>query len=221
MKSLPWPSLRTIPASRSEAQTPVSSDYTEMNTDLLGHNLFGASRFLFLANTIRANLWPFRSSHLGKLLTLIIWFTPCPLFYMFSFCFKHKQAHLKQNYLSKNEKPKTKKLLTCSERSWSVLIDQVTYSIRTTLIASIFPLLNNYEYMISESESCAVVSDSLWPHGLYSPWSCLGQNTGLSSLSLLQGIFPTQELNQGLQHYRWILYRLSYQILLSENDCIY
>ena len=36
------------------------------------------------------------------------------------------------------------------------------------------------------------------------------KNTGVGSLSLLQGIFPTQELNQGLLHCRWILYRLSY-----------
>ena len=41
------------------------------------------------------------------------------------------------------------------------------------------------------SESCSVVSNSLWPHGLYSPWNSLGQNTGVGSLSLLQGIFPT------------------------------
>ena len=37
------------------------------------------------------------------------------------------------------------------------------------------------------------------------------KNTGVGSLSLLQGIFPTQELNQGLLHCRRILYQLSYQ----------
>ena len=36
-------------------------------------------------------------------------------------------------------------------------------------------------------------------------------NTGVGSLSLLQGIFPTQESNWGLLHFRWILYQLSYQ----------
>ena len=36
--------------------------------------------------------------------------------------------------------------------------------------------------------------------GLYSPWNSPGQNTGVSSLSLLQGIFPTQGLNPGLPH---------------------
>ena len=37
------------------------------------------------------------------------------------------------------------------------------------------------------------------------------KNTGVGSLSLLQGIFPTQELNQGLLHCRQILYQLSYE----------
>ena len=36
------------------------------------------------------------------------------------------------------------------------------------------------------------------------------KNTGVGSLSLLQGIFPTQGSNQGLLHCRWILYQLSY-----------
>ena len=37
------------------------------------------------------------------------------------------------------------------------------------------------------------------------------RNTGVGSLLLLQGIFPTQESNQGLLHCRWILYHLSYE----------
>ena len=37
------------------------------------------------------------------------------------------------------------------------------------------------------------------------------KNTGAGSLSLLQWIFPSQELNQGLLHCRQILYQLSYQ----------
>ena len=54
------------------------------------------------------------------------------------------------------------------------------------------------------------MSDSLRPHGLYSPWNSPGQNTGVGSLFILQGIFPTQESNQGLLHGRQILYQLSY-----------
>ena len=37
------------------------------------------------------------------------------------------------------------------------------------------------------------------------------KNTGVGSLSLLQQIFPTQGLNRGLLHCRWILYQLSYE----------
>ena len=55
------------------------------------------------------------------------------------------------------------------------------------------------------------MSDSLQPHGLYSPWNSPGQNTGVGSLSLLQWIFPIQESNWGLLHCRQILYQLSYQ----------
>ena len=69
--------------------------------------------------------------------------------------------------------------------------------------------LNHFE---SESETHSVVSDSLWPHGLYSPWNSPDQNTGVGSLSLLQGgVFPTQALNPGLSHCRWILYQLSHK----------
>ena len=55
------------------------------------------------------------------------------------------------------------------------------------------------------------MTDSLRPHELYGPWSSPGLNTGVGSLFLLQGIFPTQELNWGLLHCRWTLYQLSYQ----------
>ena len=57
----------------------------------------------------------------------------------------------------------------------------------------------------SESESHSVVSDSLWPHGLYSSWNFLDQDTGGDSLSLLQGIFPTQGVNPGLLRCRRML----------------
>ena len=69
-------------------------------------------------------------------------------------------------------------------------------------------LLNSGE---SESDSHSVVSDSLQPHGLYSPWSSPGQNTGVGSLSHLQGIFPTQGSNPGLPYCRQILYQLSHK----------
>ena len=55
-----------------------------------------------------------------------------------------------------------------------------------------------------QSESRSVMSDSLQTHGLYSPWNSLGQNTGVGSLFLLQGIFPIQGSNPGLPHWRQI-----------------
>ena len=66
--------------------------------------------------------------------------------------------------------------------------------------------------VIMRSESRSVMSDSLWESmGLYSPWHSPGQNTGVGSLSLLQGIFPTHGLNPGLLHCRQILYQLSHK----------
>ena len=55
------------------------------------------------------------------------------------------------------------------------------------------------------------MSNSLWPHGLHSPWNSPCQNIGVGSLSLLQGIFPTQVSNPGLPHCTWILYQLSHK----------
>ena len=71
--------------------------------------------------------------------------------------------------------------------------------------------IRKVETSVSFSESGSVISDSLWPHGIYSPWNSPGQNTGVGSLSLLQHIFPTQGSNPGLPHCRRILYQLSYQ----------
>ena len=45
-----------------------------------------------------------------------------------------------------------------------------------------FLAFNHWKW--SESENHSVMSNSLWPHGLYSPWNSPGQNTGVGSLSL-------------------------------------
>ena len=49
------------------------------------------------------------------------------------------------------------------------------------------------------------------PHGLYSPWNSPGQNIGVGSLSLRQGIFPTQGSNSDLPHCGRILHQLSHK----------
>ena len=61
-----------------------------------------------------------------------------------------------------------------------------------------------------------ILPDSLRPHGLLParlpyPLNSPSKNTGVSSYSLLQGIFLTQGLNLGLLHCRQILSSLSYQ----------
>ena len=58
----------------------------------------------------------------------------------------------------------------------------------------------------TEPGSPALQANSLWsePPGKF-------KNSGVGSLSLLQGIFPTQESSQGLLYCRLILYLLGYQ----------
>ena len=59
---------------------------------------------------------------------------------------------------------------------------------------------------VKVTQSCPTRSDPMD----CSPWNSPGQNSGVGSLSLLQGIFPTlQRLNSGLPHCRQILYQLS------------
>ena len=57
------------------------------------------------------------------------------------------------------------------------------------------------------TKSCPTLCDPMD----YNPWNSPGQNTGVGSLSLLQGIFLTQGSNPGLPHCRQILYQLSHQ----------
>ena len=70
---------------------------------------------------------------------------------------------------------------------------------------------------MSERVKVAQSCPSLCDHGLYSTRNSPGQNTGVGSLSLLQGIFPTQGSNPGLPHYRWILYQLSHKEALKPH----
>ena len=77
-------------------------------------------------------------------------------------------------------------LLDCSAKGYSTLILYFSYHAPEKSVK------------VKESENHPVESDSLRPHGLYSPWNSPGQNTGVGSFSLLQGIFPTQGSNPGL-----------------------
>ena len=60
---------------------------------------------------------------------------------------------------------------------------------------------------VKVAQSCL----TLQSRELYSSWNSPGQSTGVGSLSLLQGIFPTQGLNPSLSNCRQILYQLSHK----------
>ena len=81
----------------------------------------------------------------------------------------------------------------------------MTFSSKVTSALSL-SFLMSVEMKSEVVQSCL----TLWPHGLYSPRNSPGQNTGVGSLSLLQGIFPTWGSYPGLPHCR-ILYQLSHK----------
>ena len=62
-----------------------------------------------------------------------------------------------------------------------------------------------WKVKVKVAQSCPTLCDSI--QSVDSP----GQNTWVGSLSLLQGIFPTQGSNSGLLHCRQILYQLSHK----------
>ena len=65
--------------------------------------------------------------------------------------------------------------------------------------------------LCSVAQSCPALFDPLdcSPPGSSDYGNSPGQNTGVGSLSLLQGIFPIQGLNPGVLCHRWILYQLN------------
>ena len=68
--------------------------------------------------------------------------------------------------------------------------------------------LKRLDVKVKVTQLCQTLCD---PVDCYSPLNSAGQNTGVGSLSLLQGIFPTQGSNPGLPHCGWILYQLSHK----------
>ena len=75
--------------------------------------------------------------------------------------------------------------------------------------SNIFKKIRYTKGIFHASKSHSVMSNSLLPHGLYSPWNSPGQSIGVCNLFITQGIFQTQGYNPGLLHCRWILYQLS------------
>ena len=74
------------------------------------------------------------------------------------------------------------------------------------MVASRYFSLDILFFFFKVTQSCPTLCDPT-----DCPWNSLGQNTGVGSLSFLQGIFPTQGSNPGLLHCRRILYQLSHK----------
>ena len=96
-------------------------------------------------------------------------------------------------------------------QSCPILCDSMDYTVHGILQARIlewiaFPCSGDLPNPGIEPRSPALQADSLPAEPQGKP-----KNPEVGSLSFLQQIFPTQELNQDLLHCRWILDQLSYQ----------
>ena len=108
---------------------------------------------------------------------------------------------------------------SCGQRAWWAAVHRVAQS-RTWLkqlsshSSSLLLMHINHSVQFRKQAKMKVAQSCL---SLCDPMDCTvhgispGQNTGVGSLSLLQGIFPTQGSNPGLRHCRWILCQLSHQ----------
>ena len=78
-----------------------------------------------------------------------------------------------------------------------------------SVVSRLFPLppsINNHAVLCLVAQSCPTLCDPMdsSPPGSSVRGDSPGKNTEVGSLSLLQGIFPTQGSNPGLPHCRWI-----------------
>ena len=98
-------------------------------------------------------------------------------------------------------------------QSYLTLCDPMDYTVHRILQARI--LERSSLFLLQEMDllnpGIEPRSPEMWADSLPAEPQWKTKNTGVGSLSLLQWIFPTQELNQGLLHCRQILYHLSYQ----------
>ena len=123
--------------------------------------------------------------------------------------------------LSLSSRPGAKPVSPSTEGAWESFGRRQMANIENTCLSAYWAkgnkaaevgfILKTDKGSLVKSDSHSVVSNSLQPHGLYSPWNSPDQNIGVGSLSLLQGIFPTQGSNPGLPHCRLILYPLSHR----------
>ena len=121
------------------------------------------------------------------------------------FLFSHKK--FVENVLLEIEKGKSLSCLLCNPRHCSLPGSTVHGILQARILEWVAILFSRDPPNPGiEPRSPTLQGDSLPSEPSGKP-----KNIGVGSLSLLQQIFPTQELNQGLLHCRQILYLLSYQ----------
>ena len=79
-------------------------------------------------------------------------------------------------------KTNTQTIKMLGTHTWKTQIRDNTCPVRELLLPK----------LTCEGETRSVMSNFLWPHGLYSPWNSPGQNTGVGSQSFLQGNLLTR-----------------------------
>ena len=115
-----------------------------------------------------------------------------------------------KNYFNPYRKCKSLSCVQPSVTLWS--IQSMEFSRPEFWSGQLFPSLGDLPNSGIELKSPISQVDSLPAEPPGKP-----KNTGVGSLSLLQGIFPTQELNWSLLHCRQILHQLSYQHFIDQN----
>ena len=106
---------------------------------------------------------------------------------------------------------------------WSPIMINIYFNIKNVIL-KYEKVIFNYCYIllnmawkervkVKAAQLCSTLCDPMDCSllRLLCPWNSPGKNTGVGGHSLLQGIFPTQGLNPGLPHCKWILYQLSHQ----------
>ena len=122
-------------------------------------------------------------------------------------CHKHLGWFYAEGKHSENIQS-TSKVKVKVAQSCPTLCDPMDYTVRGILQARILERVP-FPFSRGSSQPKDRTQVSRIAGGFFTSW--ITRDTGVGSVSLLQGIFPTQESNRGLLHCRWILCQVSYQ----------
>ena len=124
----------------------------------------------------------------------------------------NRQRRLYSRLFQEGREVRTTTQLCCSKEEQGVEADWGV-DCRLSMLTSWLNTKGKWTFSIRhvsewKSLSCGQLFATSWTiQSMNSP----GLNTGVGSLSLLQGIFPIQGSNLGFPHCRWILYHLSHK----------